>query len=845
MNLRNKKVLAAAVGVVALAAGGIAYAIVGTAGGTSTQNETVVFGQVQTRTLQDTVTLSGTLARKQIRNVDAANQGLVSTVTATNGSTTQAGDAMFALNGRTAVAEDGTVRFFRALTLGDQGADVLQLKQILAAAGDYPGPMNNYFNQQTQFALAQWQAQHDYPNTTPATPQSVTVALQQGTGYKVGSQDAAGLIIGPPPAQTAALATGRDRTAGAGAGAGVGTAAGAAAGAAGADATLASYADSTASSSTGTPVLTIQSVDDQVAQGQPATFVVSSSAAVTNPLTVSLTPGGTAGAQDVVSPPTSVTLPAGATQVSVTVQTRVTTAVAPDRTIELSVAAGTGYTVGNPGVAETTIKNPNVPALTITGATTVTPGASATLTVTASQPPLQDLQVGLAVTGSATAGTDYDPVNPVVTLPAGSTSATVTVQTVATTVIEPDKYLSVSVTPSAGNYTVTTPGSAVVTISESGAEPVVTLQSPTTYLKKGQPFTLAVGLSKATSTPLTVHLSYSGTAVRGTDYTVPPGNIVVPAGQTALKVTVPTVTSNTVEADRVLTVALAPSGSYVVGTPNSATATITSTVVPTLTLTASTSSVAQGGSASFTITASQPPVKDTSVNFTAQGTAEPGQSYVPLSGTALLRAGQTQVTVALQTLQTDVQFEPTDMIVGHWPIRIGQVYVKAGQPVAAGTAILSLTEPNLSVTLQATAADRTKLKVGQHCTVQISGQGTQGTGTITELNRTPTVTTGSGGQSSQVYEGRIEVSDFSGADGSQVTINVVDQQVDDALTVPIAAVLQNGAGHDVVRVIDLSKGGRVTTVPVRTGLTEGSYIQIKGGALRPGQTVVLQTNQSK
>ena len=69
---------------------------------------------------------------------------------------------------------------------------MLELKQILAAAGDDPGTMDNYFSQQTQFALAQWQAQHHYPNATPANPESVTVSLQQGTGYKVGTQSAAG-----------------------------------------------------------------------------------------------------------------------------------------------------------------------------------------------------------------------------------------------------------------------------------------------------------------------------------------------------------------------------------------------------------------------------------------------------------------------------------------------------------------------------------------------------------------------------------------------------------------------------------------------------------------------------
>ena len=814
---RNRKI-AAGVAVLALAAAGVAAGLVATSGGGGAkQGEVIVFGKVQTRTLQDTVSLSGTLARKQIRNVTAGGSGLVSTVTATDGSTVHPGKRLFALNGRPAVAEQGTVRFFRSLTLGDEGQDVLQLKKILAAAGDYPGPMTDYFNQQTQFALAQWQAQEGYPNATPATQQAVTVSLEQGSGYKVGAQDSAGLTIGPPAAQATAAVRGGGRH----------------------GATLDAFQAATAPA----PSLTIQSVDATVPQGEPAEFVVTaSSAAGTAPLTVNLTTGGTAGSDGIVAPPSTAVIPAGATSTTVTVQTRATTTVEPDRSVVVSLAAGSGYTVGTPGSATTTIKSTAVPSVTIGGSTTVSPGGSATLTLTASQPPVSTVQVSLTVGGSAQAGTDYDPVNPVVTFPAGATSETVTVQTVRTTVIEPDKYLVVAVgQSSSASYAIGSPGEAVVTISEAGAEPTVTLRSATTYLQKGQPYELSVGLSQATSTPVTVHLSYGGTAVAGTDYTPPAGSIVVPAGQTSLQVAVPTVTSNQVTPDRVLTVSLSPSSSYVLGTPSSASVTITSSVVPTLTLTADTSSVAQGGAATFTITANQAPVKNTSVSFVVQGTTQPGQGYVPLTGTALLPAGHTSVTVTLQSLRTDVSFEPTDMVVGHWPTRVGQVYVKAGGPVTAGAPILALTEPDLSVTLQASAADRSKLKVGQRCTVQISGETTEGTGTITSLNSTPTLVS-SGGQSEQVYEGHIEVSDFSGADGAQVSIKVVDQQVTDALTVPIAAVKQNGVGKDVVRVIDLAHGGRVTEVPVVTGLTEGSYIQVKKG-LHVGQTVIVQANQ--
>jgi multidrug efflux pump subunit AcrA (membrane-fusion protein) len=66
--------------------------------------------------------------------------------------------------------------------------------------------------------------------------------------------------------------------------------------------------------------------------------------------------------------------------------------------------------------------------------------------------------------------------------------------------------------------------------------------------------------------------------------------------------------------------------------------------------------------------------------------------------------------------------------------------------------------------------------------------------------------------------------------------------VQNALTVPIAAVKQNGSGQDVVRVIDLTHGGQVHEVPVQTGLTEGSFIEVSKG-LRGDETVVVEVDQ--
>ena len=60
------------------------------------------------------------------------------------------------------------------------------------------------------------------------------------------------------------------------------------------------------------------------------------------------------------------------------------------------------------------------------------------------------------------------------------------------------------------------------------------------------------------------------------------------------------------------------------------------------------------------------------------------------------------------------------------------------------------------------------------------------------------------------------------------------------LAVPIAAVKPGGTGKDVVRVIDLANG-KITEVPVVTGITEGSFIEIVSG-LKGREVVVVETS---
>ncbi len=840
---RNGKVLTAiAVTVVVIAGAGLGYTQWGGSSSSKSKN-LIILDSVQRRTLSDTVTLTGTLARQEQRKVTSVAQGRVSAVYAKDGSTAKAGDRLFAIDGRDAIAEPGDVSFFRSLTVGDRGDDVIQLKQILADAGDNPGPIDAVYTEQTRFALAQWQAANHYPGTTPVTAQTVMVSLAQSTGYTVGAKSSAGLIIGP--SGTGARTTDGARSARRGSRAArFGVARSAAA--ASKTATLMAYGPNIVPQASGLPSLTIQSAAATVSEGTPATFVITASEPSVSAIDVNLTLGGTAGAGDIVIPPSVVTLPANASSVQVVVPTRVDSLVKPNKTVTLTLGSSGVYSLGSPSSASTTIVDPNVPTMHVDGGGSVTPGSSRVLTITADQAPVQDTQVSLTFAGDATPLKDYQSVNPTVTLPAGHRSATIQVDTLTTNAIAPDRHIVAALTPGAG-YRVGSPGTAVITIlgqSGDAALPIVTLTSATTHLAKGQPYSVTVSLSQATSQALTIELTYSGDAMVGRDYTLPGGTVVVPPGTTSLPVVIPTVVDNLVEPDRLLAVSLGTSADYRIGAPSSTAVTISSQIIPKLTITSDATTVAEGGAATFTIHADQAPVKDTSVNYQVIGTAQPGMDFEPLLGTATLQAGQTEVIVTLRSIRKDVSFEPTDMIVGNWPIRVGQVFVKEGDPLPPGTPILSLTDPTFTVTLQASASDRTKLAVGQKATVKLTGGATEVPGVITELdqNLTSLAAAQPGATGQQVYEGKISVSDLGAADGASVSIDVTVQQRTNVLTVPIAAVKQNGSGQDVVRALDLSNKGHITEVPVTTGLTEGSYIEITKG-LKGDETVIVEVDQ--
>ena len=367
--------------------------------------------------------------------------------------------------------------------------------------------------------------------------------------------------------------------------------------------------------------------------------------------------------------------------------------------------------------------------------------------------------------------------------------------------------------------------------------PILVLRADGETVVEGGAATFTIETTMELVEDLDVFYVVEGTATADADFNAPDGDITMQLGQERVTLSIPVRSDDDVEGDETLTVRLTadPAGNYRLSARDRATMLIESSDLPELTLEGG-GEVAEGDTAVVTIVADQAPDTDTSVNYQVSGSAQAGEDYAVVTGTALLRAGERSVTVEIRTIDDDVVFKPGDMVVADWPVRVGTVSVKEGDYVQRGTPLFDLTEPQFTITLFASPTDRAKLAEGQSVTVNLDAGNQESPGVIVELDDNATVS-----GTSETYEGVVEaVEDLVGVDGAVVTIDVVVEESIDAVVVPIAAVLSDG-GQEMVRVV--TPDGVIERRAIQTGMLDGAYVEIVTGVV-PGEYVILEIDRS-
>ena len=287
-----------------------------------------------------------------------------------------------------------------------------------------------------------------------------------------------------------------------------------------------------------------------------------------------------------MTPPASATLPAGAARPRSRSRPAIDNMVKQEPTIVLSITSGSGLHGRVTELGPDHDHQQQRARRHISGGTTVSPGGSATLTVTADQAPLHDTQVHLRSRGR----------RPRHRLPPGQPGRDARRRhdvgerhgQHAHQQRDPARPAHRRVNaPSPTSYSVGSPGSAVITTRWEQLPPVsrclgdhVPAEGPALRRhRQPEPGRQLAADDRAhlrrqrrRQAPTTPSRREHRRARR-------------PDGRPGAD---PDRHDNVVEADRVLTVSLAPRSGYQIGSPNSASVTITSPVLPTLTITGNT-----------------------------------------------------------------------------------------------------------------------------------------------------------------------------------------------------------------------------------------------------------------
>lgn len=389
---------------------------------------------------------------------------------------------------------------------------------------------------------------------------------------------------------------------------------------------------------------------------RPFTFTLTLSAASSNPVTVNFTTAnGTATAgSDYQALSGSVTFAPGQTTQTITVLVNGDTTYEPDETffVNLTGVAG-GATLGRSS-ATGTIRNDDLPSLTIYNYTLAEGNAgttSAYFTVYLSAASSQTVTVNYSTSdGTATAGSDYQATSGTLTFAPGQTSATVAVLVNGDTVDEPDETFYVNLSGPVNATLANTSGRGTIlnddlTVSV-GDVSVLEGNSGTT------PAYFTISLSAASTHSVTVgYYTAGGTATAGSDYSSTSGTLTFAPGQTSITVPVSVIGDTIYEGNETFNF-------YLTGVQNAAIArgVGTGTIIDddaTPSLSISDYAAYEGNSGTtaftFTVTLSAASGVTTTVNYaTADGTATASSGdYRATSGTLTFAPGQTSKTITV------------------------------------------------------------------------------------------------------------------------------------------------------------------------------------------------------
>lgn len=421
------------------------------------------------------------------------------------------------------------------------------------------------------------------------------------------------------------------------------------------------------------------------------------------------------------------------------------TTVEPDETFTVTLGTVTDVTgatqvLGGAGSGTGTIQNDDFPKISISNAS-ATEGAVMAVTLSLNTPALSAVNGTVSTNPNgvirATAGVDYTALNNVpFTIAAGTSSTTVNLTTLQDLIFEGPEVFDFVIT-SVSNADLAGAANSVGTILDNDAPPAigfnnVSLAEGSSGAATNFPFTATLtgnAFERALDFAVTVS---GGTATSGTDYNaVTAVNLPFQPGDTFAAFVVRVIPDFDVEPDETFQItaanlpgaAASTAGIGTIVNDDSASLSIADAAV-----------LENAGSVALTITANVPaPVGGVLIDYaTIAGTALAGSDYTLSTGTAMIAAGATTVSVSVPILNDALVEVPETFIVRISNARTGPLMRAVNYSIAKADGSVRITDDDSSMAISANPAT---LVYGQATTLTATVQcGATPTGSVSFAN---------------------------------------------------------------------------------------------------------------
>ena len=409
---------------------------------------------------------------------------------------------------------------------------------------------------------------------------------------------------------------------------------------------------------------------DGLESGDPGQFIIERLGSTANALSVSVAISGTAtNSTDYATIPTTITIPAGFPAAAVNVTPLQDSAVEPMETVTLTINTNAAYirAASSADYAGTlNLHDDDAPTLTVVATDSAAAEAGndpGVFTVTRTGDTSQALTVNYGITGSALHGTDYVPLPGVLTIPAGSSTATIVITPIDDAIGEAAQTAVFQLRSGTG-YAVAAPSNATVTITDNGDLPYATINLITgPAVESGTTGTFRITTTGTGTGNITVVYTVSGTAANGVDYSLLSGSASMARNATST-ITITPLQDALIEGYETITLTLNPDPTYSLALDSSATMILQDDELTQVSVSETDAAFSEtnGSLAIFYVSRTGATTSPLTVNYTMGGTATPGVDYTAPSGTVTIPAAAAGAFVNVSML-ADTLAEGTETIV--------------------------------------------------------------------------------------------------------------------------------------------------------------------------------------